>query len=77
MLGKYSKYLKSNGVFIVRLYLGDLLTGKTKFRVKRKTDLIKREFDVVEACQYDTPGRPVVLVFRPWQQSQLAREAEK
>jgi SAM-dependent methyltransferase len=64
LLDKYSKYLKSNGVFIVRLYLADR-TGKMKFRVKRKIDLIKREFEMVEESQYDKPGMPVVLVFRP------------
>jgi hypothetical protein len=33
--------------------------------VKRKLDLIKREFDIVDSRQYDTPGLPTVLVFRP------------
>jgi SAM-dependent methyltransferase len=64
LLDKYSKHLKSNGVFIVRLYLADR-SGKMKFRVKRKIDLIKREFEVMEESQYDKPGMPVVLVFRP------------
>ena len=68
LLAKYSKHLKSSGVFIVRLYLGDNRTGKIKFRVKRKLDLIKRKFDIVEVCQYDKPGMPTVLVFRPDQQ---------
>src|SRR5271154_6105203 len=45
ILGKYSKYLKNSGVFIVRLYAGDNRAGKIKFRVKRKINLIKREFD--------------------------------
>jgi SAM-dependent methyltransferase len=65
ILEKYSKHLKKSGVFIVRLYLGDHRPGKVKFRVKRKIDLIKREFDVLESPQYDTPGIPIVLVFRP------------
>jgi SAM-dependent methyltransferase len=65
LLAKYSKHLKSNGVFIVRLYLGDTRTGKIKFRVRRKLDLIKSHFDVVEEYQHDTPGTPMVLVFRP------------
>ena len=65
ILDKYSKYLKNSGVFIIRLYIGDNRAGKIKFRVKRKIDLIKREFDIVESSQYDTPGLPVVLVFRP------------
>ncbi|MGA8022830.1 MAG: class I SAM-dependent methyltransferase [Candidatus Acidiferrales bacterium] len=65
ILVKYSKHLKKSGVFIVRLYLGDHRPGKVKFRVKRKIDLIKREFDVLESPEYDTPGIPTVLVFRP------------
>jgi SAM-dependent methyltransferase len=67
LLNKYSKYLKSSGVFIVRLYTGDFQTGKIKPRVNRKIDLIKREFDVVETFQYDKAGTPTVLVFRPEQ----------
>jgi SAM-dependent methyltransferase len=65
ILEKYSKSLKKSGVFVVRLYAGDHRPGKIKHRVKRKLDLIKREFDVVESPQYDTPGLPTVLVFRP------------
>jgi SAM-dependent methyltransferase len=65
ILEKYSKSLKNNGVFVVRLYAGDHRPGKIKYRVQRKLDLIKREFDIVESRQYDTPGMPTVLVFRP------------
>jgi len=65
ILEKYSKSLKKSGVFVVRLYAGDHRPGKIKYRVKRKLDLIKREFDIVESRQYDTPGIPTVLVFRP------------
>jgi SAM-dependent methyltransferase len=68
MVEKYSKHLKKSGVFIVRLYAGDILTGKIKFRVTRKLDLLEREFDIVESCQYDQPGTPTVLVFRPQRQ---------
>jgi SAM-dependent methyltransferase len=68
LLDKYSKHLKSSGVFVVRLYLGDRGTGEIKTRVKKKIDLIKREFEIVEACQYETPGSPTVLVFKPQQQ---------
>jgi SAM-dependent methyltransferase len=65
ILEKYSKSLKKSGVFVVRLFAGDHRPGKIKYRVKRKLDLIKREFDIVESRQYDTPGLPTVLVFRP------------
>jgi SAM-dependent methyltransferase len=65
ILEKYSKFLKKSGVFVVRLYAGDHRPGKIKYRVKRKLDLIEREFDIVESRQYDSPGLPTVLVFRP------------
>ncbi len=65
LLEKYSQHLKKNGVFIVRLYLGDIKGGKIKFRVKRKIDLIKQNFSVVEESEYNQPGTPTVLVFRP------------
>jgi SAM-dependent methyltransferase len=65
ILDKYSKSLKQGGVFIVRLFAGDHRPGKIKYRVTRKLNLIKREFDLVESRQYDTPGLPTVLVFRP------------
>jgi len=65
ILDKFGKHLKPEGVFIVRLYAGSLESDELKPRVTAKLDLIKREFDVVEATEYATPGRPTVLVFRP------------
>jgi SAM-dependent methyltransferase len=65
LLEKYSEHLKPSGVFIVRLYLGDFNTGRVKFRVKRKLDLIRRKYNVVENSQYQISGLPTVLVFRP------------
>ena len=65
ILRKYSKHLKQTGVFIVRLYTGDLQSGALKRRVNSKLDLIKREFRVLEAGQFHSPGLPNVLVFRP------------
>ncbi len=65
ILNKYSKYLRNGGVFVVRLYSGDYKTGKRKWRVTRKIDLIKREFDILESPEYNTPGLPTVVVFRP------------
>lgn len=69
ILEKYSQSLKKSGVFIVRLYVGDHRPGVIKHRVKRKLDLIKRECDIVESHEYDTPGLPRVLVFRPRKES--------
>ena len=65
ILDKYSKHLKPDGVFIVRLYAGDERPGVIKPRVIRKMDLIKNNFDMVEYRRFDTPALPTVLVFRP------------
>lgn len=65
IMSKYSRYLKTSGVFVVRLYAADK-TGKPKHRVTTKIDLIMRELDIVESSQYcNVPGLPTVLVFRP------------
>jgi SAM-dependent methyltransferase len=64
ILKKYSKHLKSTGVFVVRLYAGDHRPGVIKTRVTAKLDLIKREYKVIEARQFDLPALPNVLVFR-------------
>lgn len=65
LLEKYSKYLKSTGVFVVRMYTADFQTGEPKARVTKKVDLIKSKYAVVEEAKYDKPGIPMVLVFRP------------
>lgn len=65
ILDKYAKYLKKDGVFVVRLFAGDARAGKTKWRVKRKLNLIHNLSDIVESRQFDTPGYPTVVVFRP------------
>jgi hypothetical protein len=65
ILKKFSKNLKSTGVFIVRLYAGNHRPGVIKTRVTAKIELIKREFSIVECRQFDLPALPNVLVFRP------------
>jgi SAM-dependent methyltransferase len=65
ILKKFSKHLKSDGVFIVRLYAGDHRPGVIKTRVTAKLDLIRREFAVIESRQFDLPAFPNVFVFRP------------
>jgi SAM-dependent methyltransferase len=65
ILKKFSRNLKSTGVFIVRLYAGDHRPGVIKTRVTAKLDLIRREFNIVESRQFDLPALPNVLVFRP------------
>jgi SAM-dependent methyltransferase len=65
ILKKFSKHLKSTGVFIVRLYAGGSRPSVIKLRVARKLNLIKRKFNTLEARQFDSRGLPNVLVFRP------------
>lgn len=65
ILRQYSRHLKSTGVFVDRLYTRDLESNVVKRRVTSKLDLIKREFKVVEEGQFQSPGWPNVLVFRP------------
>ena len=65
ILKKFSKHLKSTGVFVVRLYAGGSRPGVIKLRVARKLNLIKRKFNILEARQFDSRGLPNVLVFRP------------
>ena len=64
LLKKYAQHLKPSGVFIVRLYAGDKRPGKVKYRVMRKINLIKREFDVIESHRHESERLPTVLVFR-------------
>lgn len=65
ILEKYSKFLKKNGVFMVRMHATDIKTGEIKKRVTSKIDLIKKGFDIIETSQNDQPGRATVWVFRP------------
>lgn len=65
ILDHYTQFLKSDGLFIVRLYAGDNKTGEIKSRVTSKLDLIRREFDVVDSYEHNDLGKSTVLVFRP------------
>ena len=66
-LGRYSVYLKDNGVFVVRLFAssGERVDGKDKQRPAAMIGIMETEFDVLEKARYEEPGRPTVLVFRP------------
>lgn len=63
ILDRFSKYLKSNGVFIVRMFLSDD-DGKSKHRPNAMVNVIESEFDVLERGQYGESAA-TVLVFRP------------
>jgi len=65
ILKKFSRNLENTGVFVVRLYAGDHRPGVIKPRVTAKIDLIKRNYKMIEAKQFDSPAFPNVLVFRP------------
>jgi SAM-dependent methyltransferase len=59
----YSQYLKRDGVFVVRMYLG--MDGKSKFRPTKMVDIIEMTYDVVEKGEYGGEGAATVVVFRP------------
>jgi SAM-dependent methyltransferase len=63
ILNHFSRYLKDNGVFIVRMNITDG-KGSHKHRLAAMVDIIVAEFDVVEKNQYGESG-PTVIVFRP------------
>lgn len=63
ILDHYSKYLKDEGVFIVRINtLGP--DGQPKSRLTAAVKIMEAEFDVVDKCQYGKSG-PTVIVFHP------------
>jgi SAM-dependent methyltransferase len=63
ILAHFSKYLKNEGVFIVRMNtLGP--NGQPKSRLTAAVGIMEAEFDVVEKSQYGPTG-PTVIVFRP------------
>ena len=66
IIEKYAKYLKADGVFIVRLFAASRETLKTKYRPSAMLQILAENFDVVEKRQYAEPGNPTVIVFRPW-----------
>ncbi|MGA7565340.1 MAG: class I SAM-dependent methyltransferase, partial [Terriglobales bacterium] len=66
-LDRYAAYLNDGGVFIVRLFATSRqsVDSKAKHRPAAMLKIMETEFDVLEKRQYDTPGRPTVIVFRP------------
>ena len=65
-LNHYTKYLKTNGVFIIRIATSDAEhAGADKPRPMAMVQLMEREFDVVEKRRYEHVSRPTILVLRP------------
>lgn len=65
-LDRLSRYLKEDGVFIVRMYTADGDTGgKEKPRPTAMIRIMETEFEVVEKRRYDGERHPHVLVLRP------------
>ena len=62
ILDRFSKYLRDDGVFIVRLYTKE--QGKSKHRPNAMIGVIETGFDVVEKYYYGESGA-TVIVFRP------------
>ena len=62
VLGRYSKYLRDGGVFIVRLFTSE--NGKSKSRPSAMMRVIETSFDVLEKPHYSQSGA-TVIVFRP------------
>lgn len=64
-LSHYAKYLKANGVFVIRIATSDAEhAGADKPRPMAMVQLMEREFDIVEKRHYEQVSRPVVLVLR-------------
>jgi SAM-dependent methyltransferase len=59
----YAKFLKGDGVFVVRMNTSDG-NGGHKHRLKAMIDVMESEFEIVENRQYGESG-PTVVVFRP------------
>jgi|SRR5215470_14164062 len=65
-LDHYAKYLKSDGVFVIRIATSDKEhKGVDKPRPLAMVRLMETEFAVVEKRRYDHISQPVVLVLRP------------
>lgn len=62
-LERFSKYLKDEGVLIVRMNTSDGKGGH-KHRLTAAIGIMEADFDVVEKNQYGESG-PTVIVFRP------------
>ena len=65
-LNHYAKYLKTHGVFIIRIATSDAEhAGADKPRPMAMVQLMEREFDVVEERSYEHVSRPTILILRP------------
>jgi SAM-dependent methyltransferase len=63
ILAYFSKFLKQDGVFVVRMNITDG-KGGYKSRLAAAFDLIEADYDIAEKQQHGESG-PTVLVFRP------------
>lgn len=63
ILSYFSKHLKKDGVFVVRMNISDPKGGQ-KARLAAAIQIMETDFDVVEKAQYGESG-PTVIVFRP------------
>ncbi len=63
VLDHYSKYLKPDGVFIVRMEITQ--NGKPKSRLVAMFRIIEKEFDIVDKGECLVGRQGTVMVFRP------------
>lgn len=63
ILDHFSRYLKSDGVFIARLNITDG-KGSLKRRLAAAVEIMETDFTVIDKKQYGASG-PTVIVFRP------------
>ena len=63
ILDHFSKHLKDEGAFVVRMSISDG-KGGNKQRLQAMVDIIETGFNVLEKSQYGESG-PEVIVFRP------------
>jgi hypothetical protein len=66
MLDHFSKYLKEDGTFIVRINTSDGKGGH-KQRLKAVLGVVETYFGVVERSHDDYVSEPMILIFRPKQ----------
>jgi len=65
-LSHYAKYLKPNGVFVIRIATSDNEhAGADKPRPMAMVQVMEKEFAVVEERRYEHLSRPMVLILRP------------
>jgi SAM-dependent methyltransferase len=64
-LDRFAKYLKPEGVFVIRIALSDGSGVREKPRPLGMVNVMESEFELVERFQHEGKYRPTVLVLKP------------